>query len=74
MVAYLVKYTAQEKGAYISGVLSAHTSQRTANHTLTETCRDLLAKGWKLTDENNNIFTTSKRTLSLYIEELTITD
>lgn len=74
MVAYLVKYTAQERGAYISGVLSAHLSQRTAHHTLTETCRDLLAKGWNQTDELNNTFVTAKRTLTLYIEELTITD
>jgi len=73
MKAYIVKYCAQEKGAYIVGVLSAHMSARTAQHELAETSRDLMATGFEQQGDGS-VFATKSRTITLYIETLTIID
>lgn len=73
MVAHILKYTAQEKHAYIVGILKASTSPRSIQHELATTERDMLANGWDSTPTPHTLYDKKTgRTISLYIEQLII--
>lgn len=67
----MLKYSAQEKGAYIVGLLSCHLSMKGAVVALVEQMQDLQKKGWQRTDRGITLeaMTQTKvetRTLHLY--------
>lgn len=43
---FILKYAAQDKSAYVTGILSCHASLRGAANELADTMSDLLSKGW----------------------------
>lgn len=47
---FILKYAAQDKSAYVTGILSCHATLKGAAIELADTISDLLTKGWTRLD------------------------